>query len=263
MVNDPQAEKKCIHCTTSISAAATRCFQCSGYQDWRRFVPLGNSTLALMLSVVALTSVFLPDPRALLKEFNDYLSGTNFAMNATLVDMDINFASVLLENEQNSPAAISSLICLLNIPLDPYSRIRESLRSRGSGKTYDVDHPLTVKETMGVFQIAFKLEQPVLVRPYEAIVITLPTAHISAPLRPGKRREPGQTVTSFCAVGGANLEDGSAVGGIIATSDQLNNMDLLEIIQRADYGKKREHERESDLSIVRDARASKEVGPPP
>lgn len=259
MTSNPDQKKKCRECDTSLNAGATRCFQCGSHQNWHRFIPFGNSTLALIISIMALTTVFLPDPKAPFKEFKDYVTGTNFAMDAALVDININFASVLLENKQNSPAAMNSVGCLLNLPLDPASRVRDYLSARQNGPTNEADRPLFAGETMGVFQMTYTLDQPVLVRPYEAVVITFPVEHISPPLRSTRIPDHGQEVTNLCIVSGTNLEDEFAVGGVIVTPMQLNKMDLLEIIERADYGRKREHEREVDMSIVHQTRASDEI----
>lgn len=208
---------------------------------------------------MALTAAFLPDPKAPLKEFKDYVTGTNFAMNAVLVDINNNFASVLLENKQNSPAAINHVGCLLNLPLDPISRVREYLRDRQNGPTNEADRPLLAGETMGVFQMTYTLHQPVLVRSYESVVLTFPIEHISPPLSIAKSPDPNDEVKNLCVISGANLEDKFAIGGIVIAPSQLQNMDLLSIIERADYGGKREHERESDMSLVRQARALDEI----
>lgn len=219
-------------------------------------MPFGESTLALVLSAIALGAVLLPDPRAPLKEINDYLSGTNFAMSATLVDIEIDDASVLVENNENSPAAMNSLQCSLYLPLDRYYRVRDFTQAREDGNDERFERLITQKDSMGIFLITFDLKHPVLVRPYEATVITFTTAHISPPLRPRLERPPDNAVTNFCFVSGSNFEDEFAVGGIIVASEQLTGIDLLDVLERADYGEKREQERELDLSIVRVARAN-------
>lgn len=63
-----KATKTCGQCASSIPAVARRCSVCQSPQDWRAYLSIGNSTLALIIaaaSVIALTSkqlseLFLP-----------------------------------------------------------------------------------------------------------------------------------------------------------------------------------------------------------
>ena len=216
-------------------------------------MPFGESTLALLLSVIALAAVFIPDPRAPLKEISDYLSGTNFSMGPILVELNIDNASVLMENNDNSTIAVNHLSCSLDLPLDLRARINEELRGN---YTDDVlKRRLTVSETMGVFLVTFDLEKPVLVRPYEVAVITLSAAHISPPLQLAQARKASDTVTNYCFLSGTSFENEIAVGAFTITPRQLIDIDLLDVIRIADYGEQREHERESDMALVRDIRA--------
>ncbi|WP_208347865.1 hypothetical protein [Pseudaestuariivita rosea] len=230
------------------------CPNCGTQQNWRRYLPFGESTLALALSAIALVTVLLPDPRAVIKEVLDYFSGTNFAIKAVLVDIDIDDISILVKNEQNSEAAINSIVCLLNIPLDPSLNIDKILRQLAEGRV-ERPSPLTVGETMGVFQMAFELENPAMVPKYESAVITLPNVEISAPLGTRRHKAPNDTVVNFCATMGVNFEDDFAIGAIMLKPEELIGIDLLEVLERADYAETNEHKRQVDMSIVTNARA--------
>lgn len=253
---EPNTTKRCLECLNSIDASAVKCSHCGTYQNWRRYLSFGQSTLALILSVIALSAVVIPDRRSALKEIGDFLSGTNFALGAALVDIKTDSASVLVVNNQDSAAALNVMQCVLNLPLEPYARAWERSELRKAGNADGTERPLTESETMGIFLITFERPAPVFVRKYESAVITLPVAHISPPLRSARERKPEDAVTNACIVSGTNLEDNFAGGAIIVKPSQIDGVDLLEILERADYGKQRESERKRDISLVQKARTA-------
>lgn len=253
MNTDPNTQKQCLECYSDIHSCAMTCPHCGSHQNWRRYLPFGESTLALILSTIALTAVILPDPRAAIKEISDYISGTNFAISAVLVDVNIENISILLTNNQNSDAAINSVGCLMHIPLDTNLNIRQSLNDRAEGIMEN--ETLTVSETMGMFLMTFELKTPALISKYQTAVITLPTKVISAPLGTGEDESPEDNVVNFCIVGGVSFEDEFSVGGVIIKPRQLNGIDLLEVLEQAEYAVENEHKREIDIAAVKEVRA--------
>jgi len=68
----PAHDQRCIHCKTypdgdecwqcggSIPKGARRCNDCNVFQNWRRFVPMSEVTLALILSIISVISAVAP-----------------------------------------------------------------------------------------------------------------------------------------------------------------------------------------------------------
>ncbi len=248
----PHNEKQCLACLRDIDSRAVLCAHCGTQQNWRRHLPLGESSLALILSSIALAAALIPDPRSVIKEFSDHLSGTNFAISAVLVDINIDQISVLVTNDQNSEAAINGVTCLMNIPLDTGYEITQFLRRRSEGLIeYD---PLTVSNTMGLIQIAYEQTIPVLVPKYDTAIITIPMLVISAPLGNREYYEPDEEVRNFCMIIGVNFEDEIASGLITIKPQQLYSIDLLELLERAEYSSGDEDVREADIMTVKEAR---------
>lgn len=255
MTSETSQTVKCVECFNEINVLAVKCSYCGAYQDWRRYVPFGHSTLALIISLIAVISVVIPDPKSPIKKINDYLSGTNSSFSAALVDMNIDNISVLVENIENTPAALNNLTCVLALPFNRAARSREYLKSRNDGTESNYNRPFTVSETMGSFQLHFNLDNPILLKPYKTSIITFSTARIYAPLRPEQPRVPTETIINFCALSGTNIaSENPAVALFEIRPNQLTNIDLLEVIERAYYEEQRQHERERDMGLVHDTR---------
>ncbi|WP_404925706.1 hypothetical protein [Mesorhizobium sp. ORM16] len=54
---DQPTTKLCLMCCTPIPARARKCTTCGEFQDWRRLIPWGNSTLALLTALISVTTV--------------------------------------------------------------------------------------------------------------------------------------------------------------------------------------------------------------
>ncbi|HVR37584.1 MAG TPA: hypothetical protein VMU84_00700 [Thermoanaerobaculia bacterium] len=52
--------RKCRHCSASIPEKAFRCNDCGTFQNWRRWIPASEVTLALILSIISVLSAIIP-----------------------------------------------------------------------------------------------------------------------------------------------------------------------------------------------------------
>lgn len=53
------SEKLCILCASSIPISARKCVHCSSFQDWRRFIEIGNTSLALLIAFVTVLGALI------------------------------------------------------------------------------------------------------------------------------------------------------------------------------------------------------------
>lgn len=50
----------CRTCKETIKAGARKCIHCESYQDWRRFLAVGNTTLSLLVALASVLGVAVP-----------------------------------------------------------------------------------------------------------------------------------------------------------------------------------------------------------
>lgn len=56
----PEAKAKCRTCQEDMKLGAKKCTKCDSYQDWRRFLSMSSSVLALLIALLSVTSVAGP-----------------------------------------------------------------------------------------------------------------------------------------------------------------------------------------------------------
>lgn len=245
-------ERLCVECASVINSSAVKCARCGSYQNWRRYLPFGESSLAIVLSSIALAFTFVPDMKAPLKEVRDIFYGTNFAVETSLVYLNNNNVSLLVRNDEDTPAAINTFICSINFPLDPQRLIQEYLRKRAVGKASMGEERLTVENTLGPFIVSYSSEQPFLINPYDAQIVTLSLDSVTEPLRYINEKDANREIVNYCSLSGSSLEDDVAGGALLLTQPQLYDVDLLDLIQQAEYSS--EADRDADRSAVLTAR---------
>ena len=247
-------ERLCVECASVINISAIKCAKCGSYQNWRRYLPFGESSLAIVLSSIALAFTFFPDMKAPLKEVRDIIYGTSFDVEASLVYLNNNNVSLLVRNDENTPAAINELICSINFPLDTEKLIQDYLRRRAVGKASMGEERLTVENTLGPFIVSYSSKQPFLINPYDTQIVTLSLDSITEPLRYINEKDTNREIVNFCSLSGSNFEDDVAGGALLLTQPQLYDVDLLDLIQQAEYSS--EADRDADRSAVLTARES-------
>lgn len=51
---------RCVICASEIDRTAQKCLKCETWQNWKRFVPASQLTIALLLSLISVTSAVVP-----------------------------------------------------------------------------------------------------------------------------------------------------------------------------------------------------------
>lgn len=59
-LGEGQGEKTCRECSSKIPDSARKCTHCNAFQDWRRFLSVGNSSLSLVVALIAVLSIAVP-----------------------------------------------------------------------------------------------------------------------------------------------------------------------------------------------------------
>jgi len=57
----PIPGSECRVCLEPIRARAKKCVKCESYQDWRRFLSLSNTVLALLVALVSVSTAAIPE----------------------------------------------------------------------------------------------------------------------------------------------------------------------------------------------------------
>lgn len=65
--------KPCKVCAEPIKTAARICNQCKSYQDWRSYLSMSQSVLALAIALISVMTVFLPIAKSALTPVNSNL----------------------------------------------------------------------------------------------------------------------------------------------------------------------------------------------
>lgn len=66
--------KTCKHCAAHIPLGARLCKECKSYQDWRGWLPISQTTLALVVALVSVLTAAAPTVQELITEKNSRLS---------------------------------------------------------------------------------------------------------------------------------------------------------------------------------------------
>lgn len=107
---------QCIACKLLIPKEANLCTHCDSYQDWRRFIPVSHTTLALLIALVTSFS------SATIALYNTFHTPTS---NAFISSIDIVGTTLRVAVVNNGDAAaFISKIYITNRYLAPATRVR-------------------------------------------------------------------------------------------------------------------------------------------
>lgn len=82
--SEVKQETPCLQCRLTIPAGATLCHHCKSHQDWRRYLSLSTTVLALLVALLSVASMALPTlidltrrPRSALALSNPIIRGSD------------------------------------------------------------------------------------------------------------------------------------------------------------------------------------------
>jgi predicted nucleic acid-binding Zn ribbon protein len=77
-----KASKPCRVCANAIPTQASYCTHCQSYQNWRRHLQFGQTTLSLLVALVAVLSTLVPSAMQLINRPNSRLIASGLSSNA-------------------------------------------------------------------------------------------------------------------------------------------------------------------------------------
>lgn len=221
--------KLCRDCASEMPINARKCKACGGFQDARRFLTASQSSITFFLALLALLAHFTSDIRSHIFYFRDFLSGTNFSMNAGLVAIDQEKLTVILSSRRNHAFAVASAICVVYLPADGKEfsllRIRQFEASQGdvgSMASNEVDW-------IGQIILSYELEAPEFFKPFDTRMVTFNRVLVG--FAGTEIRRLSEEPASFCTFMGADQHNAWAVSALIADARNLADIDALELLQ--------------------------------
>lgn len=122
--------KECMICCTPIPVRAKKCIRCGEYQDWRRFVPLGQNSLALLTALASVVTLAIAEIARLSSTWLD--NPHDIPVLATVGPTTPDRMSVPYSNGAKSRVFVDGgeILCTFKVgksrepPLDPDERYR-------------------------------------------------------------------------------------------------------------------------------------------
>ncbi|WP_156407909.1 hypothetical protein [Ensifer sp. Root127] len=92
--------KPCLTCAIHIPTAAKLCTHCNTYQDYRRYLSFGQTSLALMIALISVTGALLPPLSEMVFRNSD--------LERRLISIDQTGAIFVVTNSGNMPGSVIS-----------------------------------------------------------------------------------------------------------------------------------------------------------
>jgi predicted nucleic acid-binding Zn ribbon protein len=241
----------CVECAETIPAGARKCSKCGSYQNWRRHVPFGQATLAVVISVIALGSSLTSGGRAIVDTASGLLVAPNTRLGIAVVAADENGARVFVSNPTSRNIVVKDIGCGLNIPIDP-DQMNRGLLSTQREESSLSEIMLHEKETIGVFLVSYDVNESVVLPPEGRVLIEGKTRHITPPLRTGRApaNDLPEKVGSYCTVSGVDEANEFSVGAVALPVDSVLGLDVVTFLNRADFTPPQQADKDKLLSQV-------------
>ncbi|NDW51836.1 hypothetical protein [Aliiroseovarius sp. PrR006] len=237
---DDQIERKlCVVCAETIPKQALICVSCQSYQDWRRHLSIGNSSLALIVALLAVLGPATSGVISLLTWREDALTKkVEFA----IAELSQHMATVLVSNRSDRAFIVSEFQCQLMIPFDRRDIFGVVESADDSGFRWPIK-----SQTFGVLA-SFEAVQPQVVWAQSQATVVFISDYISPPLEFGGA--PEMQASSLCYMSGKTDSNGEEADGQLLRPRDLLAFDALEVIERMDFGTERAEEKEALVSRV-------------
>lgn len=223
--------KNCIECGAKIPLRASKCRECGSLQDYRRFFSLTQSSLSFFLALTGLSLHFSGEIRGYYYSIRDFITGTQFSMDAGLVDVDASSMTVILSSRRNFAFAVSGATCFVNLPVDP--RKYTSVTLMRNDKIWGVDDHDVHDELkwIGPIIIAYSLENPEFFEPHSIKMITFKREHVGFPTASIGIKTADSDPTSACSFIGADQNNSWVASALVTDPRNLRGLDAMELLQ--------------------------------
>jgi len=230
---------------------ASKCAKCGAFQDWRRFVVLGQANVALTLSLIAIVTVIFGNWATVYNSVRDLVIPTKFKIELAIIEISDSQITVLVQNIDSNPIAIEKLACFFFLPIDPSEHARRSLEARSQDAQ---NYTLSKKDAIGSFMIGYSPKEFLSLGSGEDTLVTFNMQDVFPP-SPGLDSSP-EEAKNICMLMGKETGNDIRVGGAFIQAEELMNIDLLALLRASNYSESRENERATILAEVESRRAT-------
>ena len=206
--------RQCRYCKSKLNEGAIKCVQCGNYQNWRRFVDIGNATFAL---IIASVSLFVSLSYGFSEAYRKYFS-RKVALGFFVERIDQRGASIVIYNKGEMPVKIApNLSCQLPIlDVEGYCNRDANCKERRIPTSFDIK---------GVSLITFKLESAGIIEGAKYVALRgIKSEPIDVSDRTKVRPEQG-----FCLLGYSDLDGNKQAVSTIVDMDDFFEIDLERI----------------------------------
>lgn len=109
-------EKTCLSCGSLIPVAASKCHRCGSFQNWKRHLDIGNSTLSLLIALFSVIGISSTQLESLYNAI--WLGGNDNVVAAVITEINEDSINILLANEGSTSVTLDQVICNI-YPLNP------------------------------------------------------------------------------------------------------------------------------------------------
>lgn len=232
-------QKACLACGSSIPESASLCIHCETYQDWRRHISIGNSTLALIIALLALIG---PATERVWSVYKDFKNENSKKIEFSLVDISGQLAKLLVSNHSSSTIVVNNFQCIMLLPYnrDYYFNGQETLNGNVRWPKWE--------ETIGSVLMTYETTVPLVLDEGGQAYTEFYKSHIS-PARSNSLK-PGEEARSICSLGAINGTNSLEVDAMFLKPGDLISFDSLEIVENADYSLFQEVDRQALIKEI-------------
>ncbi|UWQ15454.1 hypothetical protein K3556_06085 [Aliiroseovarius sp. M344] len=239
-----QAESKlCVVCADSIPSQAIKCTRCQSYQNWRRHLSVGNSSLALLVALLAVIGPATEGLKDLLEWRREVLQKE---VELAIANFTPNEASVLVSNKTDRSIVAGAFQCALKLPLDGEFSLSTFVESGYSKFDWPKSH-----QTID-FLVSYSSPKIELIAANSEAYVEYVSDFVSPPLR--FSGNPEDEAMSYCYLEGKNSANSLVPNGLLLEPSYLLFFDALELIERADFHESQADEKADWISKIDKAR---------
>lgn len=207
-------KKKCKVCISEIPLTAKKCLYCGSYQDWRRYIELGNTSIALLIAlitVLGLLSEKLIDLYAVIRPVK--LPNVSISINK----IDADKVSVLYSNLGEAKAVTSDgLLCLVPVVSKDSQYYKERIKFRHEINLIRFPKPEEIK---AIHMLSFLAndEENIIINPNESKVLEY-KIHQSRQIETMTLNEKAKEIHGYCSVSIKDIT-GKNIGDFVSLSE--------------------------------------------
>lgn len=143
--------KECSTCSSLISKKAKKCYQCGSYQDWRRFLDIGNMSLSLTIAFLTLMLLVFEKSEDFYKDFQ--ARKLKVQVDRTIRNINENELVILYSNAGYTEALLpDGIVCLV-----PLAREESSFNNQQLFTSISIEQ-IKTDEVLSEFVVSYRVK---------------------------------------------------------------------------------------------------------